>query len=762
MTDTYDANLISTLRRATGLDEILAVLLIERGIKTASEAKAFLYPELDDMCSPTVFNGMEEGASLVEKHVAKGSKILIFGDYDCDGIGASSILYLTLKELNANVEVFIPTRVEDGYGLSLDTLKRVIASKSPNLIITVDCGIGSIEEVDYAKSQGIDILITDHHEPGDILPNTIVIDPKTQEGAPELCGAGVAYKLAEMLTDRVSVRKYLDICAISTIADLVPLKGENRIIARHGLKMLTGLKVRDGIKALLRLAGHKTDAPVTATDVGFKIAPRLNASGRLSSADKSFKLLTSTDSSLLNIIAEELDSENKVRQDLCAKTIEEAREMLLNYDLVNNKIIVLSNDEWEGGVIGIAAAKLTEDFKRPTILFTKKDDYLKGSCRSIDGVNIFEVLSASQSAVIQFGGHAMAAGLSIYPENLEKFIELANNYIKNTYSDELFLPKYRCDAILDIDKIDLDFVDKLKLLEPFGMDNPRPTFAINANALNFERISSSQHIKYRHRYNVEIIAFNAYDKIDVLRSDMNKRIYFSVEKDVFRNKESVKCAFKDMELMEIKPSLESLAVQHADKYLAITTEQKPRRKDSENSSLYGKILIAETLETFNALRAQYPTYVPQYKEIGSPNPYNTIILAPNNNCDFSYATEIVVYDYPPQSYLDFLSRTTGAVIRKGSRVAISKKPDLSISRNELISMFTFMRAYMNDREFTSVKDAYEAMLRQGYRGSLLTFALGVIIFSELGLFTINADKHLIVGNDKVNLEDSPCYKAFGV
>ena len=762
MTNTYDANLIATLRRATGLDEIFVLLLIERGIKTASEARAFLYPELDDMCSPMIFKGMEDGARLVKEHIAKGSRILIFGDYDCDGIGASAILYLTLKELNSNVEVFIPTRVEDGYGLSLDTLKRVVASKAPNLIITVDCGIGSIEEVDYAKSQGIDVLITDHHEPGDVLPNTIIIDPKAQENAPELCGAGVAYKLAEMLTDRISVRKYLDICAISTIADLVPLKGENRIIARHGLKMLTGFKAREGIKVLLRLAGHKTDAPVTATDVGFKIAPRLNASGRLSSAEKSFKLLTSKDPALLNIIAEELDSENKVRQDLCAKTIEEAREMLINYDLVNNKIIVLSNDKWEGGVIGIAAAKLTEDFKRPTILFTKKDDYLKGSCRSIEGVNIFEVLSASQSAVIQFGGHAMAAGLSIYPENLEKFTELANNYIKDNYDDELFLPKYKCDALLDIDKVDLDFVDKLKLLEPFGMDNPRPIFAIDVGALNFERLNSSQHIKYRHRYNVEILAFNAYDKIDALRSDMNKRIYFTVEKDVYRNKESVKCAFKDMELKEINPSIESLAVQHADKYLAVTTEEKSRRKKVCNSTLYGRVLIAETLETFNALRTKYPSYVPQYKEIGSPNPYNTIILAPNNNCDFSYATEIVVYDYPPQGYLEYLAKSTGAQVKRGGRVAVHKLPDLSISRNELTSMFTFMRAYMNDKEFTSVKDAYESMLRQGYRGSLLTFALGVIIFSEIKLFTISSDKRLIVGTNKVNLEDSPCYKAFGV
>ena len=284
MSENLSKNLILELSKKIGLNEVLTEILVKRGFSDEQKLIEFLEPKLSNLINPFELQGMQEAVDTLNRHI-NGGKILVFGDYDCDGIGASALLYLALKEHGANVNVFIPTRVEDGYGLSASSLTRAIDNFCPTLILTVDCGIGSVDEVELAKAKNVEIVVTDHHEPRDVLPNCTIVNPKIQVGAPELCGCGVAYMLVRALYGDKYAEQYLDICAISTIADLVPLIGDNRIIASEGLKRLSNDNQRVGIKALLKVASHKPFAPVTSSDIAFKLAPRLNASGRLSSAE---------------------------------------------------------------------------------------------------------------------------------------------------------------------------------------------------------------------------------------------------------------------------------------------------------------------------------------------------------------------------------------------------------------------------------------------------------------------------------------------
>lgn len=392
----------TAMARKLGLSDDFMRILAMRGLDTEDEILSFLRPSLDKMSSPFDIDGMREGADRIKRAILNKEKVLIFGDYDCDGIGAISILMLYLRD-KLDVKYFIPNRVTDGYGMNVDTLKSLISRRRPDLVITVDCGITASEEVEYLKGEGIDVVVTDHHEPQDVLPDCIVIDPKVKrEGFYDFCGAGVALKLVEAMAGREEIKKYLDIAAISTIADVVPLKDDNRIIAYYGLKQIA-TSPRKGIKLLLgteRLTSH---------DVMFKLAPRINAAGRLGSAMKTVDLFLEDDIFLLRNLCDDLESDNQKRQNICETVVNEAKSMLSNTDFNKIGAIVLAGENWEAGVLGIAAARLVEEFKFPAILFTRSGDQYKGSARSIKEVNLFEELSKFSHLFTTFGGHSQAA-----------------------------------------------------------------------------------------------------------------------------------------------------------------------------------------------------------------------------------------------------------------------------------------------------------------------------------------------------------------
>lgn len=734
-----------------GLHPVVSELLLRRGYDTPEKIESFLRADLSELSEPSVLNGMEEGAAMIREHIRKQSSIVIYGDYDCDGIGAAAILYLTLRSCGANVKVFIPTRADDGYGLNKDSLTKLISAGKVDLIVTVDCGVTAKEEVEFLRQNGVSVVITDHHEPKDELPDCIVIDPKTQTDAPELCGAGVALMLSRMLCDHWS--DYLDLCAISTVADLVPLKGDNRIIVKEGLKMLSSRNIRPGLKALLRAAGHLPGEAVDSYDVAFKLAPRLNAAGRLSTATKSFRLLTETDPSLLHILAQELDAENKRRQDLCVKTIEEGRKMLADYDLAAHRIIVLHHPDWEAGVVGIAAAKLTEEFHRPTILLTGKGDLLKGSCRSISGVSIFEILAHCSPILVSYGGHSMAAGVGIRSENLSKLIEQADAYIKERYADEVFLFRPHGDVPFGLKQLDEKFMDDLKLLEPFGMENARPVFYERCLALPFVRIKSHRHIKLKLKQNIEVVAFHALQNLEILNEPIEKDVYYVVEREVRGNRVGIKCYLRHIELTEIRTDPKELLFSYLATFVPHTMPTASVGIPGEKDSLYGDLKIVFSEDTFHKLCKEYPDYQKTVYRLDRSNPYNTILLAPRQKEDYALYHKITVHDAPAEQWVELLKRTYRIPIER-----IGEEPRFNVSvppidLDEMRNTYAFLKAYRNQKPFSGLPITFSELKKSGYSYDFDVFRLHWMILSELGL--LRTEKGILsVLQQKVNPEHS--------
>lgn len=756
MKGTDNEKLISELSAETGVGKVVVAMCVARGYRDKAAIESFLHPDIAALTPTTEFEGIEAAVGLIRKHTGTG-RILIFGDYDCDGIGAAAMLYLALKEHGADAEVYIPTRIEDGYGLSVQALERATANFSPTLLITVDCGIGSAEEIAFAVSKGVDTIVTDHHEPSDTIPQGIVIDPKLNKALPELCGAGVAFTLLRALYGDEYATKFIDIAAISTIADLVPLTGDNRVIAAYGLKKLCNSAKRPGIQALLDVSGHKGSA-VTATDIAFKLAPRLNASGRLSSAFKSFRLLTETSADALYELARDLDEENKRRQQLCNDTFREARQMLHEYDLTHRRIIVLHSSEWEAGVVGIAAAKIAEEFRRPTVLFVDKDDCYKGSCRSIAGINIHDVLNAASDTLIQFGGHAMAAGLSIRPENIQKFTAVADAYIKSMYPEDIFLPVYDCDAELSLNEITPELAHEIELLEPCGMGNPKPRFKTLFTALPFNRIKNLPHIKVKLSDRGELVAFNRLDSLRLLRSPMKKEIFYNLEIDNFRGNELVRALFKDFRITEIKPTAEMMFSGFAEKFIPARIRPRTASVYSGYDDMFGRLLICFSETTFKKLSEQYPSYRKILTEPDLPNPYNSILLSPSVDADLSYYSVIEVYDSPSDGYIEYLRNSFSAEITDVGNDAVIPSGSVDLDRNALVKLFSYIKAASEDKKFEDTEDLYFKICVRGYDKDYYSFLTAWFVLNEIEVVYTDDAGIIRLSKDKKDLGKSNIIK----
>ncbi len=757
-------NLISKLMSETGLSSTIVNLLVERGFIDKISIDKFLHPSLQDLHSPFDIINMRPAIELIRRHLDNNSNILIFGDYDCDGVGAAAIMYLALDSLGGNVQSFIPTRHDDGYGLSKGAINKVVENFKPNLIITVDCGISSVKEVAYVKSLGIDIIVTDHHEPQEELPDCLLVDPKLQDDDyPQLCGAGVALKVVEALTDLDNAMQYVDICAISTIADLVPLTSDNRIIAHFGLMRLNKtnkLAPRQGLNMLKEISKVKPNN-ATAYDIGFKLAPRINASGRLSNAQKSFDLLTSTDSFLVRRIVEELDAENKHRQELCQSIAVEAESLMLDYDVSGSRIIVLFDKTWEGGVVGIASAKLTQYYRRPTILFTELDGVLKGSARSIEGINIHTVLTACKDDLIQFGGHSMAAGMTIKPENLDKFIAHANEYIINNYDKSLFLPYNKNDGKLSLDNIDMPFVETLKLFEPFGMGNHKPVFYDRCEDLPFQRIGSHNHIKCKIRQNMEIIAFGSYDIIDTMRGVMPKNIYYNLDIEEFNNRKYIKAFLKDVELLDILPSKWELAHRYFAKYLcSVDSFNKNNLYVGSVNEMFGHLIICFSLRTFRKLKKQYPTYRTEYGVVDSANPYNTILLSPHNSITFGTYGKVDLYDNPPPPFVKYIMSYFGNNVNILPQEETNEDWDLGEITIEMMrAIFVFLRSTFNGKRVGDINELFQEFKKCKINQTQAQFVTIYNIFREMQVVYFVQNSIMVVNSRSVDLTKSIVYKA---
>ena len=475
---TPNVSLQNQLTKELGISKILAQILINRKITSIPAAEKFLKSSISDLISPHLFLDMPKAISLVKKAKENKEKVMVFGDYDVDGITSTVLLKNTLVGMGLEVLHHIPHRVNEGYGLN-PGIVRFARENQVKLMVTADCGIVNHEEIEALRQGNIDVIVTDHHEPQDAhLPAaSSIINPKLKHsGYPfrELAGVGVAYKFAQAVSGSLLVDD-LDLVALGTIADSVPLTGENRIIAKEGLTRLPQTK-RLGLRAIIENAGIE-NKKFNSTYVSFIIAPRLNAPGRMDYAEVSLKLLMCQDIQAAQGLAQELEKFNRQRQKIESKILEEAEELInQQMNFKENRVIVIAKEDWHQGVLGIVASKLADRFYRPAIVISIKDDLCKGSARSIKNFHLFDALTDSKELLDSFGGHAHAAGLLITKDNIDEFRKSINKLASDRLTLEDLLPSKDIDAQLLLGDLNAPLVKELELLEPFGMANPEPLF----------------------------------------------------------------------------------------------------------------------------------------------------------------------------------------------------------------------------------------------------------------------------------------------
>ena len=470
----------AALARELGTAPIIGQILWNRGLQTAEAARAFLHPEDEPYCDPFLMMDMERAAHRILEAIHAGEQIVVYGDYDVDGMTSTTLLMKNLRALGGTVSYYIPNRFTEGYGLNGAALRQ-IAAEGCGLLVTVDCGISSADVV--AQMDGaMDIIITDHHLPGAVLPPAYAVINPHRADCPypfkELAGVGVAFKLVQALWQLEEERLYaddLDIVALGTVADLVPLVGENRKLVQAGLLRMTE-RPSPGIAALVRVSGCEGKAINTGI-VGFQLAPRLNAAGRIETARRGVELLTAEDAHAADRIAAELNALNTERRDLEQDILTEAESMLGGFT-PDVPAIVVAGEDWNVGVIGIVASRLVEKYYRPSIVLTRQGDVYKGSCRSIAGLHMYDALAACRDTLIQFGGHAMAAGLTLECNRLEDFRCAFANYVSTHLRYEDFTPKISIEALVAPADWTIPMVEEIALLEPYGMGNPRPIFGV--------------------------------------------------------------------------------------------------------------------------------------------------------------------------------------------------------------------------------------------------------------------------------------------
>ena len=577
---------VAEIASALGINPIVAKLLYNRSYTDIASAKAFIYMESEMLMNPFKMKDVDKGIEALRAAISRGEQITVYGDYDVDGVTSVCTLYLYLKSLGANVNYYIPNRAGEGYGVSTQAIDA-IKENGTSLIITVDTGTTAIDEVEYAKSIGIDFIVTDHHECRSDLPNALAVinphRPDCEYPFKELAGVGVVFKLICAYEERVLGRSrteaakrifslYADLVAIGTIADVMPIKEENRIIVRYGLSMIDNTE-RIGLAALIDAASAKNDVQraaqrkkkvkITSGYIGYTLAPRINAAGRIKEASLAVELFLSSDRTRAREIAEELCRTNKERQAEENKIMQEAYEKIEKYDIEENPVIVLDADNWHHGVIGIVASRITEKYTRPAILVSfegnesttpSPDDVGKGSGRSIKGMNLVDALCYCSEHLVKFGGHELAAGLSVTRGELDNFRRLINEYARNNLSESDMVQTVEADCELDFTDVNLSLAKSIQLLEPFGVSNPIPAFVLRGVTVNdINGISEGKHTRLslgNGRYTLSAMYFsNSPDSLGIYVGD-KVDVLFNLDVNEWGGRESAQIIIRD-----IKPSL---------------------------------------------------------------------------------------------------------------------------------------------------------------------------------------------------------------
>ena len=764
------------------LCQVVVDLLEKRGFDTLEKIEKFLKPSDNDFYDPFLLKNMDKLVKRVERAISNNEKVLIFGDYDVDGVSASAILIKYFASRKFYVDYFLPNRYVDGYGLTNESIDFVCKKYNPSLIITVDCGISCKNEVEYARSLGIEIIVTDHHDIPDEIPEGIVVNAKLPDQEYPfkfLCGTGVAFKIVQALSGLEEAKKYLGIAAIATIADIVPLLNENRAIVTLGMQNFNN-NLPLGIKMLF--SENKLDLNCSSTDIAFKLSPKINAAGRMGDASVALKLYIKEDKIQLKNTIEKLNELNLERQALCNKVYEDAIKKLSKINIANYNSIVLYDKKWDSGILGIVSAKIANEFNRPTILLSEVGDELKGSARSVNDIDIFSAISSLKEVLEAFGGHKMAAGLTIKVKNFKSFLTSLNKYLGEHYSPKDFLPYNNFDLNLRSDEITTKLVKDLEIFEPCGCENPKPVFNIVLSPVHMSATPMAKHPNHLNivNKNLTFVAFNSYKYLPLIKNSSFRQVQVELQSSKFKGKVYTKGIVKNITTGFLeKPKNADIIFGEYLKQMYFNTKKDALCKGFNENKLdelvltaerekFGTLFVALTFESYSEFldKIKNQKYMPHYiYEVISNSGINSIVLAPTNFENFGAYKNIVFLDpILNKGYLNCVKTYSNAKLFVANYKKVSKQifDNLKLDREIFGRYFKLLSSYASSRaSFYSEIDLFNKMLTMDKKINFKQFIFCLYTFMELNIFSFEKDMELIslIENKKVvsKLENSRFY-----
>jgi len=738
------------------LSPMVVDLLFARGYTDTNKIEKFLNPSEDSFYDPYLLHDMDRLVKRIRKAVKDNEKVLIFGDYDVDGVSASAILIKYFASIKFYVDYFLPNRYIDGYGLTKDSILNIKQTYNPSLIITVDCGISCHEEVEYAKTLGIDIVITDHHDIPDVIPNTIVVNPKLKDQKypfNSLCGTGVAFKVVQALSGLEEAKKYLGICAIATIADIVPLIDENRAIVKFGMQNFDK-NLPIGIKMLMQDGKMTLDA--SSTDIAFKLSPKINAAGRMGDAGVALKLYIKEDKILLKNTIENLNNLNLERQALCNKVYEDVIAKLSKINIANYNSIVLYSKKWDSGILGIVSAKIANEFNRPTILLSETGDELKGSARSVNDIDICSAISSLKEVLEAFGGHKMAAGLTIKTKNFKNFITSLNKYLAQNYSPKDFMPYSNYDLNISSDQVNTKLVKDLNCFEPCGCGNPKPIFnmVLDKTATAVPMQKHPNHINISNK-NLNIVAFNSYKYLSLLKNSAYKQVQLEFQISEYKNRSYLKGLAKHIVTGKLeKPKNKDILFGEYLKQVYYNDEGNkkcdsydkkylPTLIKKAQSELFGTLFVCNSYESY----LDFLNYSNEDKnfqhymyEVISNSGINSVILAPTCFNNFGAYKKIVFLDpVLSKGYVNAIAKVTNAKIYIPSYKKVEKEifKNLLTDRNLFAKYFKLLSNYATTQgSFYNEIDLFKNLFTIDKKINYKQFIFCLYTFIQLNIFTM--------------------------
>ena len=777
----FDKEEISKISKKFNLYPEIIEILYMRNIDSEDKINHYLHPKMQDFYDPFLLNDMDKVVDKINKAIQDKKRILVFGDYDVDGVSATAILIKYFKYKGIDAMHFMPNRYVDGYGLSCSAIDKIKENQNPDLIITVDCGISCHDEIEYAKQLGIDVIVTDHHDIPDVLPECLTLNaklPNQKYPFKEICGTGMAFKLVQALEGIDYAKEFLPIVAIATIADIVPLLDENRAMVTLGLRL-----IHKAPKGILKLLDKLDIKHPLATDVSYKLAPKLNASGRMGDADKSLELYLTEDDERINELIDTILEFNVQRQELCNVVYEDCKNYLNNSILTNQRAICLYSDKWDSGILGIVAAKLCEEYYRPTFLFSNVDGLLTGSGRSIDGVNIHSCLKKTQDVLESFGGHTMAAGLKLKVENFEIFKNNIEKILQQDFDSSVFVPQKTYDMDLDIKRVTRDFVRQLNVLEPIGNENPRPRFRIKFARANATLMKQYPNHLTMSLNNISAVGFNFGKYKDLLNEINTKKAIVELQLDVYRGFESSKIFLKQVIAdRELKLSdKDKVLGEYFAEILCNNESSNQYNTYSRNEimnfitkldNVYGTLFVANELDTYNKYSAcpaiTNMVFSYNYKTIYEDKGHNSLVLNPSLKNNYKNYNNIVFLDpIINTNYLSTIQKLTNAQIYiLNDNVKMDKFiSKLSFDRKTCgIYYKNISNIIENNSELNGLSELYENIKQHIPNANYLQMVFCLKIFAEIGILKYEyVDNKLKLSENKnihSSLDKSHTYNEF--